>query len=395
MPIPLKYGKTEIPLALEPGRFPVIGPAEFSSLPREALDAKLHALVPPGRRLGILVPDIMRPLPIPRLLDALAPALEGRSVTIFIGNGTHRRMTEAEVERHLGKWARRFPVRQNGVEDPSRYRAVGTTSRGTPAAFLTEALDQDALFGLTLVRPHYYAGFSGGRKIFLPGIASKAAIQANHRLVLDPDPAKGKDPRAVLASLDGNPVHLDMAEAVSLVPVPHPLAHCLMRDRGVADVFPTLDEAVARARTVYEKRVEEKYEALIVSSGGAPYDTNFIQGHKAMENAVGGLKDGGDLYSVMECPEGFGSEDCLDFLKLGSIEGITRKLHQDFKVYGHTALTILLKAKRFRIHLHSTLPDEFVHLMGFKPWDGRTLPDLPARTAIIPQGGAVYFPQGT
>jgi nickel-dependent lactate racemase len=394
MPIPLKYGKTEIQLDLEQGRFPVIGPAELHVLPEEALRLKLRAMLPAGRRLGILVPDGMRPLPIPLLLDWLAPAIEGRSVTVFIGNGTHRRMTEAEVVRHLGPRAERLAVRQNGVEDPSRYRAVGTTSRGTPAAFLSEALDQEALFGMTLVRPHYYAGFSGGRKIFLPGIASKAAIQANHRLVLDPDPAKGKDPRAVLASLENNPVHLDMTEAVSLVPVPHPLACCVMRDGRVADIFPILEEAVNRVRQAFEKRMDEKYDALVISSGGAPHDTNFIQGHKAMENAVGGLKPGGDLYAVMECPEGFGSEDCLDFLKLGSIEAITRKLHADFKVYGHTALTILLKAKKFRIHLHSALSEEHVRLMGFEPWDGRTLPKLPARTAIIPQGGSVYFPQG-
>jgi len=393
MPIPLKYGRTEIQLDLDPGRFPVIEPAELPVLPEMLLREKLHAMAPAGRRLGILVPDGMRPLPIPLLLDWLSPALENRSVTVFICNGTHRRMTEAEVGRHLGKWARRFTVRQNAVEDPPRYRGVGTTSRGTPAAFLAEALDQDALMGLTLVRPHYYAGFSGGRKIFLPGIASKAAIQANHRLVLDPDPAKGKNPRAVLASLADNPVHLDMTEAVSLLPLPHPLVHVLLRDGGGADLFRTLEEAVDRVRQAFEKRVDNKYDALVISSGGAPHDTNFIQGHKAMENAVGGLRPGGALYAVMECPEGFGSQDCLDFLMLGSVEAITRKLHEDFKVYGHTALTILLKANKFRIHLHSALPEEHVRLMGFEPWDGRRLPDLPDRTAIIPQGGSVYFPQ--
>jgi nickel-dependent lactate racemase len=172
------------------------------------------------------------------------------------------------------------------------------------------------------------------------------------------------------------------------------LAHFIYCNGKVADVFASFEDAVARNREMFEVRTDEKYDALVISSGGAPYDINFIQAHKAMENAAGGLKPGGDLYAAMECPEGFGSPDCLEFLKLGSIEAVTWRLREEFKVYGHTALTILLKAKKFRIHLHSALPEEHVRLMGFEPWDGRSLPDLPAHSAVIPQGGMVYFPQG-
>lgn len=394
MSITLKYGRTEI--VLEPGGrdLPIIAGKAVARLSQEMIFSKLRALVPEGRRLGLLVPDGTRPLPIAALLDELAPAFDGWMVTVFIANGSHRLMSPQEVHRHLGVWAERFTVVQNHSADAYRFRRVGTTSFGTPVELRSEALACDTLFGLTLVRPHYYAGFSGGRKILLPGIASKASIQANHSLVLDKDPGKGKNPRCVLASLADNPVHLDMIEAARLVPIPCALAHFIYKDGKVADVFASFDEAVARNREMFEVRTEEKYDALVISSGGAPYDVNFIQAHKAMENAVGGLKAGGDLYAAMECPEGFGSPDCLEFLKLGSVEAITRRLHEDFKVYGHTALTILLKAKKYRIHLHSALPEEHVRLMGFTLWDGRTLPDLPPHAAVIPQGGMVYFPQG-
>ena len=390
----LKYGRTEIVLEPRGRELPVIAGQALSLLPWELIGEKLRALVPEGRRLGLLVPDGTRPLPIAALLDELAPAFDGRMVTVFIANGTHRLMSPQEIHRHLGVWAERFHVIQNHPADAFRFRCVGTTALGTPVELRSEALACDALFGLTLVRPHYYAGFSGGRKILLPGIASKASIQANHSLVLDKDPARGKDPRAVLASLDDNPVHLDMMEAARFIPIPCSLAHFIYCNGKVADVFASFEDAVARNREMFEVRTDEKYDALVISSGGAPYDINFIQAHKAMENAAGGLKPGGDLYAAMECPEGFGSPDCLEFLKLGSIEAVTWRLREEFKVYGHTALTILLKAKKFRIHLHSALSEEHVRLMGFEPWDGRSLPDLPAHSAVIPQGGMVYFPQG-
>jgi nickel-dependent lactate racemase len=388
----VRYGREERPIVLPDGAA-VIAARKAEPLSETALKEKLLALVPPGRRLGILLPDRTRPLPVGAMLDWLLPELDGREVTLFIGTGIHRPMTAGEVAAHVGEAGARCRVVANTPDDPAAYASLGPTSRGTPVELLKEAMIQDALLGLTLVRPHYYAGFSGGRKVFVPGIASRRCIQGNHSLVLDPDPAKGKHPRAVLGVLEGNPVAQDMMEAAGRVPVPYALAHCLMQEGRLLDLLPAFGPAVERVRALCEAPVPVGgYDALVVSAGGHPYDTDFIQGHKALENAVGGLRPGGALYAHIAAPEGFGSPDGLEFLKLGAA-GAAARLREAFKVYGHTALAILLKGRKFDIRLHSALPEEHVRLMGFTPWDGILPAGLPVRTAFMPQGGSVYFPQ--
>ena len=388
-----RYGREELSLTLPDGVV-VLTARQAESIPDAVLKEKLLALVPPGRRLGIVLPDRTRPLPVRMMLDWLLPELSGREVTLFIGTGIHRTMSAEEIAAHIGELGARCRVVANAPDDPVLYADLGTTTRGTPVELLKEAVGQDALLGLTLVRPHYYAGFSGGRKIFLPGIASRRCIQGNHSLVLHPDPSKGKHPCAVLGVLEGNPVAEDMAEAAAMVSVPHAFAHCLMQSGGLMDIVAEFDRAVDRVRFLSEARAGSgPFDALVVSAGGHPYDTDFIQGHKAIENAVGGLRPGGTLYAYIAAPEGFGSPDCLEFLRLGSIEAAGRLLREAFKVYGHTALAIQLKGRKFDIRLHSALPAEHVRLMGFTPWDGVLPAGLPAATAFMPQGGAVYFQQ--
>lgn len=389
----VRYGREEFPVTLPDGAA-VITARKAEPVPDAELKANLLSLVPKGRRLGILLPDRTRPLPVRLMLDWLLPELHGREVTLFIGTGIHRAMTGGEVAAHVGELGSKCRIVPNAPDDASLYARLGVTSRGTPVELLKEAVGQDALLGLTLVRPHYYAGFSGGRKIFVPGIASRRCIQGNHSLVLDPDPVKGKHPRAVLGVLERNPVAEDMAEAAAMVPVPHALAHALMQEGRLLDILPDFAPAVERVRALCEAEAfGGPFDALVVSAGGHPYDTDFIQGHKALENAVGGLRPGGTLYAHIAAPEGFGSPDCLEFLRLGSVEAAGRRLREAFRVYGHTALAIMMKGLKYDIRLHSALPVEHVRLMGFVPWDGVLPSRLPAATAFMPQGGFVYFAQ--
>lgn len=346
-----------------------------------------------GKKIGIIIPDTTRPLPAKEILNIIYPRIKDKIVTIFIANGTHRKTSEKETINYLGHFKDKFKLVFNEPEIAKKYSKIGITSYGTQVEIQKEVLKQDQLICFAVSRPHYYAGYSGGRKIFLPGVSSIKTIQQNHRLVLDKEPSKGKNPSAVLGILKENPVHIDMMEALKLIPVPYEIHNFVILNEKI--IFGTKDftKAVNFIKENFELKAKEKFDTLIISAGGAPYDLNFIQGHKCLENSIGPLKKGGSIFAYIEAGEGFGSKDCKKFLKLGSIANISKNLRLNFKVYGHTALTIKMKAENHNINLCTKLSDEDVRLMGYKKWDGLNLPKTLGRAGIIKQGSIFYFPR--
>jgi len=346
-----------------------------------------------GEKIGLILPDTTRPLPAKEVLKSFISKFFDKEITIFIGTGTHRSPEKEELMDYLGEYIEKFRVIINSAKNFENYKYIGKTEMGTEVELLENLLMQDQIIGFTVVRPHYYAGFSGGRKIFLPGVSSYKTIQQNHKFVLEKDPSKGKNPYAVLGSLEKNPIHLDMMDVLKLIPVPYLLFNFVVLNKKIIFYSTDFYKSVDFVKENFQLKVEEKFDTLIISAGGFPFDTNFIQGHKALEHSIGALKEGGKIFAYIEAKEGFGSKDCSDFLKIGSIEAVTKKLHMDFKVYGHTALTILLKAKRFDINLHTLLSDDDLKLMKYKRWDGLTLPKNLGRVGIINQASLYYFPQ--
>lgn len=346
-----------------------------------------------GKKIGVLLPDTTRPLPAKEILKNCISQFPDKNITIFIGTGTHRDPEKEELKNYLGEDFGKFEIIINSAKISKNYKYIGKTERETEVELQKKLFEQDQLVGFTVVRPHYYAGFSGGRKIFIPGVSSYKTIQQNHRWVLEKDPSKGKNPYAVLGSLEENPVHLDMMDALKLIPIPFILFNFVIINKKVIYYSNDFYDSVNFVKENFQLKVKEKFDTLIISAGGFPFDTNFIQGHKALEHSIGALKEGGKIFAFIEAKEGFGSKDCIDFLKVGSIEGVTKKLREDFKVYGHTALTILLKAKRFDINLHTSLSDEDLKLMQYKRWDGITLPNNLGRVGVINQASLYYSPQ--
>lgn len=344
-----------------------------------------------GKKIGIIIPDTTRPLPAKEILNFIYPKIKDKIVTLFIANGTHRKPSEKEIIDYLGHFKDKFNLVLNEPEIAENYSSVGITSSGTHIEIQKEVLRQDQLICFAVSRPHYYAGYSGGRKIFLPGVSSMKTIQQNHRLVLDPDPSKGKNPSAVLGILEQNPVHIDMMEALKLIPIPYEIHNFVILNKKIIFGTKDLAKAINFIKENFELNVKEKFDTLILSAGGYPYDINFIQGHKCLENSVGALKKGGSIFAYIEARDGFGSDDCKNFLKLGSIENISKNLRLNFKVYGHTALTIKMKAKNYDINLCTKLSDEDVSIMGYKKWDGSKLPENLGRVGIIKQASIFYF----
>lgn len=320
--------------------------------------------IPRARRLVVLVPDVTRKLDLAPILKRLPKPAE-----VVFALGIHRRHTSAEQAALLGPFAK-WPHRDSGARG---FVRVGKTSRGTPVEIDRGVMEADHVVAVTRVGLHYFAGFSGGRKMIIPGVSSPDTCRANHMLVLRGGSAIGK--------LAGNPVHEDMLEAAALAP-PTTFIN-VVPGAGIYDFETACD--VVRRRT--EVKLRKPLDAVIVSCGGYPSDINFIQSHKALEYARAGVRPGGTIALAAECRDGIGHDDFLPWFDRGDAKAMGAALRRDYRIYRQTAWATRRKAETYRIQLLSRLPARDVERMGLEPID--RLP--PGISAVVPLGASTWL----
>ncbi len=394
MPAALPYGSRTMPLPASPFRLePVAAPpagaaAGGSAAIEAALDRPLGG--PPlrrifsgARRVLIAVSDATRSTGCARYLPPLLERIRAAGpaeVTFIVGSGLHRRPGAADVRRILGAGvAREHAVLLHDPDDPAGLVTLGRTRAGTPVAVHRALREHDRIVLTGAVGFHYYAGFTGGRKAVVPGLAGRETIVSNHLRSLRRDGTR--HPRARAGCLDGNPVHRDMADGAALVG-PHLLVNAVPDEAGGIErlfvghwrrAHEAACRHVRRTRTV---RLAPR-EIVVVSAGGTPHDIDLIQSHKAFEAAFPALAPGGTLVLVARCARGAGH---ADFLAGFEPDGETAKvaaLRRDFRVYAQTALSWYLKARACRLILVSGLPEEQARRLGARP-----APDLGAALAV-------------
>ncbi|MDR2210336.1 MAG: nickel-dependent lactate racemase [Spirochaetaceae bacterium] len=265
-----------------------------------------------GRGLLIIINDATRPTPTAAILAGLLPVIEGAGIsrdglTLLVATGAHRGPTEEEYRQILGDLY--GPLRPRCVHHDARKDEdmvdIGTTRNGTPMALNRALFSADRIIATGSVEPHYFAGFTGGRKAFLPGIASYKTIQANHKQALSP--------RARSLALEGNPVHEDMMDALPLIKAPvFSVMTVLDKEQGLAavtagDLMGSFYAAVEIARKIFCVAVPAKAD-IVVSVAKFPMDIDLYQSQKAIDNGAAALKDGGTLILVSSCRDGIGDE---------------------------------------------------------------------------------------
>ena len=206
--------------------------------------------------------------------------------------------------------------------------------------------------------PHYFAGYSGGRKAIIPGVAGRQTIEANHRLTLGPN--RGIHPGVKLCNLAGNPVHLDMVEAARLAQPDFCLSTLL--DAGhhligaVAGDWELSHEQVCQqAQELFCLTLEEPVDVLITSASGFPYDCNFMQAIKAVFNLQEIVRPGGAILWVAECSRGMKP----GFLHWGAIESddeLERAVRQDYNLTDHNSIMLRQLVRKADVALYSALP---------------------------------------
>lgn len=386
-PISLNYGRTT--MALRGGVFrtvdllsarPPLLPPSWEALLQQRIARPigclpLQQILKPGESVAVTISDVTRYSATEKFLTPLlretdAAGIPRKKVTLFVARGTHRALSVEELRAVVG------PEISSGVHveqsDPDGETVlVGTTSCGTPVLLSRSLMEQDRIVLTGTISFHYFAGFGGGRKALVPGCAGRKTAEATHFRIFRTD-GPGKHPLARPGILAGNPVHQDILEAVSMVPPSFLVNTLLTPEKKLFDAVAghwqkAHEEGCARYAKVYRVHLPRKYPLVIASAGGFPKDINFIQSHKAMDQAFAALEGEGALILLAECPEGFGSPQFFPWFRFPDPEEMERELRANYQIYGQTAHAAFVKANACRVILISSLRPEDVERMGMTP----------------------------
>jgi nickel-dependent lactate racemase len=325
-----------------------------------------------ARSAVIAIPDRTRPPVAAEVLSVVLDELQrggldpGR-ISVFVSTGTHAEHSSEDLENLVGEAGTGLAVYQNRSDRIEDFEDLGTTVRGTPILINRKILEADLKVVIGPIAYHYFAGWGGGRKMLVPGAAHIETACANHRLTIDD--RGGFHPGCRNGVLDGNPVHEDMIEAARTVPgvfAVNVLLDGWARIAGVVsgDLIESHLTSVEAARPLLEVRTGGRCDLAIASAGGYPFDLNFVQAHKTIDHAAGCVGDGGVVIAIAECTDGLGSNDLLSWFELGDVESVSKRLLWQYRIHGHTALSLMKKLERVRVILVSSLPGTVVESLG-------------------------------
>ena len=360
--------------------------AEITDLPAAFLhavedgaigSAPLREKVSPSDEVTIVVSDITRSWMhqdkvMPLLVDYLHQKIgvPYDRIVILIALGTHRKSAPAEMEKICSPdVCRKVRVVDHDC-DAADQVYVGTTSRGTRVRVNRLVVGRKVIVVGGTVH-HMMAGFGGGRKNILPGVASRETIRENHCRALDPEKPMS-DARVGCCKLTDNPIHEDMAEAAGLVPVAYSLNLVVASSGAHSGIFGGALDAAWEAscdyqRECFEVPVDHQADIVVCSSGGYPKDMNLYQGCKGMLNAMRALKPGGVMLWACRCPEGGGAPDYFSWLEPLKEGRLDEALRADFTIGGYIFyLTCEQVRKASHVYTLTELDPELVAPMGIE-----------------------------
>jgi nickel-dependent lactate racemase len=279
----------------------------------------LHTIAQGRKSACIVISDITRPVPnriiLPPLLETLEQSgIPREKITILIATGMHRPNLGKELAFMVGRDIMdNYRIENHYCRKAEEYRKVDEID-GAPIELNHHYLDADLKILTGLIEPHFYAGYSGGRKAILPGISSFETMKFMHSYkMID-------HPNVTNCLLDGNPFHEYGIRVAELAGVDFILNVVINKERKIAGVFAGhYDKAhLAGCQLVGDHSVVElaqRPDLVITSGGGYPLDATFYQISKALICAMDILERGGAIVVACECREGLGSPEFCGILQ--------------------------------------------------------------------------------
>jgi len=315
--VPYGLGKTHIEIdrsrlagIIEPNVVPVGD--ELETIER-ALDNPINSnsfssFLSDAKDLLFIVNDATRPTPTVKILEVIYDRVKDKNIRFIVATGIHRPPTEEEFHFIFGKFYSHFKdlIAVHDAKKDEDMVYIGTSANGTEMYVNRIGVEAQKLVTIGSVEPHYFAGYTGGRKSFLPGIASYKTIEQNHKYALSL--------QAQSLALRGNPVHEDMIDALKAIEGKEifSIQTVLDKDRKIysctaGHIHDSFYAAIEKAHEVFCVPIKEKAD-IVVSVAPYPMDIDLYQSQKALDNGKLALKEGGILIMVSQCRTGIGDE---------------------------------------------------------------------------------------
>lgn len=305
----------------------------------------------------IIVNDASRNTPTHIVISAIYAYIKNKNVKFIIALGTHRKPTTLEFQKIFGSYYKEFKDHIH-CHDSNNDEMVflGNTTRGTPVSLNSKVLKADGVIVISSVEPHYFAGFTGGRKSFLPGVAAFTSIEKNHSLALQ-DEAK-------VLKLKGNPVHEDMEEAAQMVPTD---TFCISTVVDTNDkVFYAVSGNIHSTFKAAAKQVVEIFSPatarradIVIAINQPPLNRNLYQSQKGLENCKQILKEKGIFILVSNCTEGIGNNSFYELMSSCKTPyEVFQKVETSYKLGFHKAAKFVSFMQKHELWLVSEMEDK-------------------------------------
>ena len=416
----LAYGTGTLPLDLPDGLEPVVLVANEQPALPDAVQAVRDGLKNPigaeplvkqlkdkkPEKIVVVVNDETRPTPyyafFPPLVEAFEEAgIRDDQVTFVIATGIHDPHSKELNEKTYGKhMTDRFKFVSHIAKDDDSLVHMGRFDSGYEFYVNKLAVEADFLITVGVVMPHYFAGFSGGRKSILPGLAGFRTVEQNH--------ARMVELMDNLPPIRQNPVSLEMIEAARMVGVNFIINAVTGSNKEVVkivagDLVAAWYEAVETSSSMFEIPFEKQVDICVSSACGYPRDVNMYQAQKALDHADRITRDGGTIILVTESPSGYGEDVFERWMREGMApQQIMDRIRTNFVMGGHKAYGFAKVAANKKFILVSSLSaEDSLPLFATKAesvqaaFDAALAENPGATVAVLPQGSLTLPVQAT
>ncbi len=379
-----KYGKTSLNVAL-PGKAEILTVQEPEfCLTREQFTKDFSLYMPDilsnctaaSFAVSIVIADKTRLCDYKNYLPWVVEILQKKNIQkhqirFFIAYGTHAGQSDAECLSAYGDTYKNYEFIHHNSNHKNLFTYLGRTERGTTIHVRKDILESDLIITFGALSHHYFAGYGGGRKLLFPGLGYKPDIYRNHGLFLDKKMkqlAHGCKP----GNLENNPLAHDLKQIDDAVKIPRISIHGILDSKArvcqlvVGKSYNDFLNACNSLDAYYKIREQNQYDLVIASCGGFPKDINFIQAHKAINNAAMFVKDKGSLIMTAQCQDGIGSDTFLEYFEFQSFEQAFNVLEDNYQGNGGTALSMMEKISRINIFIKTDLDDKICRKIGME-----------------------------